>query len=114
MNSAYGHMKKKPNIPNRFCNDFGLHNDERIHAYLMKLSNNNNSNPGFSYEAVINSQICIIRLGISQPHQFSLGNIATMSGITDSIGEGWDTRMVSKYFNKVNNLVNQQQEVPIP
>ncbi len=34
-----------------------------------------------------------------------------MSGITDSIGEGWDTRRVSKYFNEESNSANQQQEV---
>jgi hypothetical protein len=42
---------------------------------------------------------------------FSLGNIATMSGITDGIDEGWVTRKVSKCFNKENNIANQQQEV---
>jgi hypothetical protein len=48
----------------------------------MKLSNNINSDPGFSYEAVINSQRYIIRSGITHPCLFSLRNIATMSGIT--------------------------------
>jgi hypothetical protein len=46
---------EKTSIPNRFCIHFGLHNYERIHAYLMKLSNNTNSDPGFSYETVMNS-----------------------------------------------------------
>jgi hypothetical protein len=36
-----------------------------------------------------------------------------MSSITDSIGEGWDTSMISKYFNKENNISNQQKEVPM-
>jgi hypothetical protein len=45
---------EKTNIPNRFCKDFDLHNDDRIHAYSMKLSNNIHSDPGFSYEAVMN------------------------------------------------------------
>jgi hypothetical protein len=102
---------EKTNIPNRFCKDFDLHNDERIHAYLMKPSNNINSDPGFAYEAVMNSQRYIIHSGITCPCQFSLGNIASMSGITDSIGEGWDTRRASKRFNKENNVANQRQEV---
>jgi hypothetical protein len=34
-----------------------------------------------------------------------------MSSITDSIGEGWDTGKISKYFNKENNIANQQEEV---
>ncbi len=76
---------EKTSIPNRFCKPFGLHNNERIEAYLMKLSNNTNSDPGFSYETVMNSQSCTIHSGITQPRQFSLGNIPTMSGITDSL-----------------------------
>ncbi len=44
---------EKTSIPNRFCKLFGLHDDERIHAYLMKLSNNTNSDTGFSYEDIL-------------------------------------------------------------
>jgi hypothetical protein len=62
---------------------------------------------------LMNSQKYIIHTGITCPCQFSLGNIATMSGITDSIGEGWDTRTVSKYFHEENNSANQQKEVPM-
>jgi hypothetical protein len=34
-----------------------------------------------------------------------------MSGITDSIGKGWDERKTKKKFNKRNNIVNGQVEV---
>jgi hypothetical protein len=46
---------EKTSSPNRFCKNFGLHDDERIHTYLMKLSNNTNSDSGFSNETVMNS-----------------------------------------------------------
>ncbi len=60
----------------------------------------------------MNSQRYIICSGITQPRQFSLGNIPTMSGIiTDSISEGWDTKKISRYFNKENTIANQQEEV---
>jgi hypothetical protein len=36
-----------------------------------------------------------------------------MSGITDSIGEGWDDRKIAKFFNKRNNIVIGQEEVPM-
>jgi hypothetical protein len=36
-----------------------------------------------------------------------------MSGITDSIGEGWDERKITIFFNKINNFVNGQEEVPL-
>jgi hypothetical protein len=79
----------------------------------MKLSNNTNSDPGFFYDTVMNSQSYTIHSGITQPHQFSLGNIPTMSGITDSVGDGWDERKILTYFNKRNNIANQQEEVPM-
>ncbi len=88
---------EKTSIPNRFCKLFDLHDDERMHAYLMKLSNNTNSDFGLSYETVMNSQSYTIRTGITQPCQFSLGNIPTMSRTTDYVGEGWDKRKISKF-----------------
>ncbi len=43
-------------IPNRFCKLFDLHDDEKIHAFLMKLSNNTHSDFGLSYLTVMNNQ----------------------------------------------------------
>ncbi len=83
-----GTFGEKTNIQNRFCKLFDLHDDERIHEYLMKLSNNTHSDFGLSYTTVMNNQSFTIHSGITQPRQFSLGNIPTMSGITDSVGEG--------------------------
>jgi hypothetical protein len=36
-----------------------------------------------------------------------------MSSITDSVGEGWDERKITKIFNERNNIVNGQEEVPM-
>jgi hypothetical protein len=94
---------EKSNIPNRFCEHFGLHDDDRIHEHLMKLSNITTSDPEVSYETVMNSQ----------PHQLSLRNMPTVSSITDSVDESWDKRKISRYFNERNNIVNQQEEVPM-
>jgi hypothetical protein len=91
---------EKTSIPNRFCKLFDLHDDERIHAYLMKLSNNTNSDFGLSYETVMNSQSYTICMGITQPCQFSLGSIPTMSRITDYVGEGWDERKILVFQQK--------------
>jgi hypothetical protein len=79
----------------------------------MKLSNNIHSNLGLSYQTVLNNQSYTIHSGITRPCQFSLGNIRTMSGITDSIGEGWDDRKITKKINERNNIVNGQEEVPM-
>jgi hypothetical protein len=104
---------EKTSIQNRFCKLFDLHDDENIHAYLMKLSNNTCSDFGLSYLTVMNNQSYIIHSEITQLHQFSLGNIPTMSDITDSIGEGRDERKIAKNYNKRNNIVNGQEEVPM-
>jgi hypothetical protein len=34
-----------------------------------------------------------------------------MSGITDSVGEGWDDGKISKFFNERKNFDNRQEEV---
>ncbi len=36
-----------------------------------------------------------------------------MSCITDSVGEGWDGGKFANFFNKRNNFVNGQEEVPM-
>jgi hypothetical protein len=36
-----------------------------------------------------------------------------MSGFTDSIGEGWDDRKITKVFNERNIFVNGQEEIPM-
>ena len=79
----------------------------------MKLSNNTYSDFGLSYQTVMKNQSYTICSGITQPHQFSLGNIPTLSCITDNIGEGWDDGKIAKFFNKRNNIVNGQEEVPM-
>jgi hypothetical protein len=58
---------EKTSIPNRFCKLFDLHDDEKIHAFLMKLSNNTHSDFGLSYQTVMNNQSYTIHSGITQP-----------------------------------------------
>ncbi len=95
---------EKTSIQNRFCKLFELHDDENIHAYLMKLSNNTYSDFGLSYQTVMNNQSYTIHSGKTQPCQLSLGNIQTMSGITDSVGEGWNDRKITKCATKETTL----------
>ncbi len=77
----------------------------------MKPSNNTHSDFELSYQTGVNNQSYTIRSGITRPHQFSLGNIPTMSGITDSVGEGWVDRKIAKFFNERNNFDNRQEKV---
>jgi hypothetical protein len=44
---------EKTNIQNRFCKLSDLHDDEKIHEYLMKLSNNTHSDFGLSFKTVM-------------------------------------------------------------
>ncbi len=81
-----------------------MHDDEKKHGYLMKLFNNTHSDFGLSYQTVMKNQSYTICSGITRPCQFSLGNIQTMSGITDSVGEGWDDRKITNFSTKETTL----------
>ncbi len=65
--------EKKQVFQTDFCKLFDLHDDEKIYAFLMKLSNNTHSDFGLSYQTVMNNQSYTIHSGITRPHQFSLG-----------------------------------------
>jgi hypothetical protein len=47
--------EKQTGILIRFCKVFDLHDDEKVQAYLMKLSNKTHSNFGLSYQTVMNN-----------------------------------------------------------
>ncbi len=80
---------------------------------MIKLSNNTYSDFELSYQTVLNNQSYTIYSGITQPCQFSLGNIPTLKDITASIGEGWVDRKIGIFFNERKNIVNGQEEVPM-
>jgi hypothetical protein len=88
-----------------------LHDDEKIQAYLMKLSNKTHSNFDLSYQTVMKNQSYTIHSGITRPCQLVLGNIPTISGITDSVGRGWDDKKIAHFFNESNNIGYGQEEV---
>jgi hypothetical protein len=57
--------EKQTGIPNRFCKVFDLYDDEKIQAYLMKLSNQTHSDFGLSYQTVMDNQSYAIRSKIT-------------------------------------------------
>jgi hypothetical protein len=57
--------EKNPSIPDTFCKLFDLHDEKKIHAFLMKLSNNTYSDFGLSYQTVMINQSYTIRSGIT-------------------------------------------------
>ncbi len=57
--------EKKTSIPNRFCDFFDLHDDKKLHAFLMKLSNNTYSDFRLAYQTVMNNQSYTIHSGIT-------------------------------------------------
>ncbi len=99
---TYG--EKQTGTPNRFCKFFDLHDDEKIEAFLMKLSNTTHSDFGLSYQTVLSNQSYTIHSEIIQPCQFALGNISTISGITDNVGSGWDDNKNASFFNESNKV----------
>jgi hypothetical protein len=55
--------EKQTVTPNRFCRLFDLHDDEKIQAYLIKLSNTTHFDFGLSYQTVLNNQSYTIHSG---------------------------------------------------
>ncbi len=62
--SLHTYGGKETSLPNRFYKLFDLHDDEKIHAYLMKLSNNTHSDFELSYQTVMNNQRYTIVQGL--------------------------------------------------
>ncbi len=79
----------------------------------MKIRNTNHSDFGLSYQTVLNNQSYTIRSGNVRPCQFVLGNIPTISGITDNVGRGWNDKKMARFFDEKNKVGYGQQEVPI-
>jgi hypothetical protein len=61
----------------------------------------------------MNNQSYTIHSGIIRPCQFVLGNIPTVSGITDNVGSGWDDNKIARFFNESNKVGYGQQEIPM-
>ncbi len=104
--------KKQTGTLNRFCKFFDLHDDEKIEAFLMKLSNTTHSDFGLSYQTVLNNQSYTIRSGMIRPCQFVLGNIPTVSGFTDNVGSGWDDNKIATFFMRVTRLDMDNKKFP--
>jgi hypothetical protein len=114
MKSLYKYLDKNKQVfPTDFCKVFDLHDDEKIQACLMKLSNKTHSVFGLSYQKVLNNQNYTIHSGVTRPCQFVLGNILTISGITDSVGRGWDNEKNCTFFSmRVTTLDMDKKKFP--
>ena len=97
---------------NRFCKLFDLHDDEKIQAYLVKIRNTTHSDFGLSYQTVLNNQSYTIRSGNVPPCQFVLGNIPTISGITDTVGRGWNDKKLLVVLMRKTRLDMDNKKFP--
>jgi hypothetical protein len=112
MKSIYERMEKfKQLLKTDFCELFDLHDDEKIQAYLMKIRNTTHSDFGLSYQTVLNNQSYAIRSGNVRPCQFVVGNIPTISEITDTVGRGWNDKKIARFFDENNKVGYGQKEV---
>jgi hypothetical protein len=97
--SIYERMEKnKQLLQTDFANSLICMMMKKIQAYLMKHSNTTYSDFGLSYQTVLNNQSYTIHSGNIRPYQFVLGNIPTISGITDNVGRGWDDKKIARFF----------------
>jgi hypothetical protein len=67
------------------------------------------------YQTILNKQEFIIHNSVTQPVQYSLSTLPTMSTIYDKPGSGWDRINIDNYFtsyfktNKVDDVVQQEK-----
>jgi hypothetical protein len=71
-----------------------------------------------SYRTILNKQEFIIHNSVTQPVQYSLSTLPTMSFIYDKPGAGWDRIDIDDYFtsyfktNEVGDVVQQEKNLP--
>ena len=70
-----------------------------------------------SYRTILNKQEFIIHNSVTQPVQYSLYTLPTMSTIYDKPGAGWDRINIDNYFtsyfktNEVGDVVQQEKNL---
>jgi hypothetical protein len=70
-----------------------------------------------SYQTILNKQEFIIYNSVTQPVQYSLSTLPTMSTIYDKPGAGWDRIDIDNYFtsyfktNEVGDVVQQEKNL---
>ncbi len=73
-----------------------------------------------SYPTILNKQEFIIHNSVTQPVQYSLSTLPTMSTIYDKPGAGWDRIDIDNYFtsyfktNEVGDVVQQEKKSTTP
>jgi hypothetical protein len=73
-----------------------------------------------SHQTILNKQEFIIHNSVTQPVQYSLHTLRTMSTIYDKPGAGWDRINIEDYFtsyfktNEVGDVVQQEKKSTTP
>jgi hypothetical protein len=73
-----------------------------------------------SYRTILNKQEFIIHNSVTQPVQYSLSTLLTMSTIYDKPEAGWDRINIDNYFtsnfktNEVSDMVQQEKKSTTP
>jgi hypothetical protein len=84
-------------------------NDDRIDNHLIQWYKNNHSDQGFSYEVIFDMMKHVVQAGNSHPLKLKLGHISSLSAITDSNGQGWNSVKISRYFKDITNDKEEQK-----
>jgi hypothetical protein len=96
--------EKQTGIPNRFCKVFDLHDDEKIQAYLTKLSNKTCSNFGLSYQTVLNNQITLSILGLLDHAYLYLKTYQQSAELLIALAEAGMTKKLHIFSMRVTTL----------
>ncbi len=106
-------------VPDKLLNMFLSSNPGiRNHMYQWVVA----PDPEFpqSYRTILNKLEFIIHNSVTQPVQYSLSTLPTMSTIYDKPGAGWDRIDIDDYFtsyfktNEVGDVVQQENKSTTP
>jgi hypothetical protein len=69
-------------------------------THMMRQGRATPSNFQHSYRTILNQKKSIIHNIVTQPDQFSLGSLPTMSSFTQKLGHGCEIINKNNYFNQ--------------
>jgi hypothetical protein len=92
----------KTDIPGNVLKGFDL-DDEKVHAHMKRWTSSDISGHGYSYSTIVAGKKITVQPESSRPKQFKLEKLVSMTTITATVGEGWDTLEASNNFSADND-----------
>ena len=83
---------------------------QKVTGHMMKRHKYTSPDFQHSYRIICNQTKPIIHNTVTQPVQFPLGSLPTMSSFTQKLGSGWERINENDYFNQGKMVELQKEE----